>query len=871
MSSTEKNIISWEKSKENSIYVFFISVFVLMLIWILEIALKNLVFNFHSIALIHNSVFIWLIDMFPFVLSYIFYKITKTQSDQISKYEEELESQNHIFRKYSEAAERLGSGDYSTPIKPLNKDDHLGLSLKYLMGYLKASKRKEGDQTWISEGKELISRILRLYNTFDELAYNVLKGITDYNQFEQGAFYVYREEGETLNCISTFAYNRKKYIDQEFKLGQGLVGQCAYEQDFVYRTEIPEEYITITSGIIGDQKPRSIVLIPLITDGKLQGVLEFASIKEKIPKISIQFLLELGEIIARTVHNLNLNLQTEMLLEESRDLTEELKKNESNLHENADLMKKTQLELQNSNAQLETKVIEAENAQRKLHWLLENASEIISIYNDKLQMTYVSPSVTKILGYSPEEMMLGKDFERLTRDGANSLRKLIEESLENEADDKKITNSYVTKEGETIFLESSARNFLTDASIQGIIINTIDITERIRAEKEERLKTRMQSLSENSLDLIIRLSTIGQFHYLNPVVEDYIGIPSEKILNKNLSEIDFPEILKEYFESSLLELKSLAQKTNAEIGIPVRMGEKLTERIISFDAIPEMTQDQLETVLFVGHDITEAKRIEKEIQIKNKNIEDSINYAEKIQKALLPEIDHIKDNLPRSFVYYKPKDVVSGDFPWFMPLGNEYLIAAADCTGHGVPGALLSFIAFFLLKDVALQNRNSNAGEICDKLHDNFRKTLKQNTSYSDTRDGLDIAFCKINLEKMELEYAGAHRPLFHLSGGELTEYKGNRKAIGGIELLKKIDEKFENHKVKLKKGDKIFFFTDGLTDQLGGPYGRKFSPKRVRDLILQYPGYTMQQFHDLFEEEFNQWRKGFKQLDDVLVIGIEF
>lgn len=871
MAKNELHIDSRKSLKEKTVYIFLISLFALLLTWILEIILKKLSFNFQAIVLIHKSVFTWLIDGLPLIISYVFYRSVKKQKQIISQVEQKLDTQNEIFQRYSKDSERMACGDYTSPVKPINIDDHLGHSLRYLMEFLKASQRKEKDQTWISEGKEMLSRILRIHNNLDELSFNVLKSITDYIHVEQGAFYIYEEEKGVLSCVSTFAYNRKKFINQEFKLGHGLVGQCAYEQDFVYRTEIPDDYISISSGILGDQKPRSILLIPLISDGKLQGVMEFASIKEKIPKLSIQFLLELGEIIARTVYNLSINQQTELLLEESRELTEELKKNEKILHENADLMEQTQLELRKSNEQLEAKVKEAENAQGKLHWLLENASEIISIYNESFQMTYVSPSVTKILGYSQEEMMLGKDFERLSRDGANSLRKLIEESLENKDSDKKTTNSYVTKEGETIFLESSARNLLSDPSIQGIIINTIDITERIRAEKEERLKTRMQSLSENSLDLILRISTHGQLHYLNPVVEDYVGIPSEKILNKNLSEIDFSEILKEYFENSLLDLKSLAQKTNEEISIPVKMGEKLTERIISFDAIPEMTYDALETVLFVGHDITEAKRIEKEIQIKNRNIEDSINYAEKIQKALFPEINNIKESFPKSFVYYKPKDVVSGDFPWFLPLGDEILIAAADCTGHGVPGALLSFIAFFLLKDVALQNQNLSAGEICDNLHDNFRKTLKQNTSYSDTRDGLDIALCKINVEKKELEYAGAHRPLLLLSGGELTEYKGNRKAIGGIELLKKVDEKFLNHKIKLKKGDKIFFFTDGLTDQLGGPYGRKFSPQKVRGLIVEHPGYTMQQFHDMFEEEFDQWRVGFKQLDDVLVIGIEF
>ncbi|MCF8381520.1 MAG: PAS domain S-box protein [Bacteroidales bacterium] len=871
MTNNKNHIINKKDLLERSLYVFGASVVLLILIWVLEIILKKIPFSISSIFQIHKDISIWIVDTLPFLISVFYYITIKRDSDAKTKLYKEAELRNSLLNKYTEIAERLGSGDYETPIIDEEENNELVSSFKYLLGYLRATRRKENDQTWVSEGKELISRILRLYNNIEELSFNVLKSISDYINVEQGAFYVFNENTEILSCSSTYAYNRRKYINEEFKLGHGLVGQCAFEKDFIYRTEIPKDYISISSGILGDQKPSSILLVPLISNEKLMGVMEFATISEKIPKLSIQFLLELGEIIARTIYNLKLNQQTELLLFESRELTEELRKNEKILVENADIMEKTQLELKKSNEKLEAQVSEAENARGKLHWLLENASEVISIYNKDLQMTYVSPSVKKILGYSPEEMMLGKDFERLTRDGALAYKKLIEETIEKKYVSRTITYSYVSKEGDTIFLESSARNFLEDPSIKGIIINTSDITEKIRAEKEERLKTRMQSLSENSLDLIIRLSTNGRFHYLNPVVEDYIGISAENMVNKNLSEINFSELLKEYFENSLQEMKIKAQKTNSEINLPVRMGEKLTERIISFDAIPELTQNELETILFVGHDITEAKRIEKEIQIKNDKIEDSINYAEKIQKALLPEIGLIKENFPRSFVFYKPRDIISGDFPWFMPQNENLLIAAADCTGHGVPGALLSFIAFFLLKDVATQNPNSSAGEICDSLHENFRTTLKQNTAFSDTRDGLDIALCKINPEKMQLEFAGAHRPLLLLSDGELTEFKGNRKAIGGIELLKKTEEKFENYKINLKKGDKVFFFTDGLTDQLGGPYGRKYSPNRLRNNILENPGYTMQQYNELFESDFNMWQKGFKQLDDVLMIGLEF
>ena len=135
----------------------------------------------------------------------------------------------------------------------------------------------------------------------------------------------------------------------------------------------------------------------------------------------------------------------------------------------------------------------------------------------------------------------------------------------------------------------------------------------------------------------------------------------------------------------------------------------------------------------------------------------------------------------------------------------------------------------------------------------------------------MDIAICKINLQNEELHFAGAHRPLLLLSEGELTECKGDRKPIGGLYPERRGEENFTNNLIRYKKGDKIFIFTDGLSDQLGGPYGRKYSPKRIRDLILENPGYTMHQYHDLFQNDFNKWQEGFKQLDDLLMIGIEF
>lgn len=861
----------WQ-GKTPALILFLVLAIVLLILFLLEMVITDIPFSLRGLLDIHRkNPALWFADILPFLSSFLWFKISSKINADKKILQEKINALLTKIEKYTAYSTNMGNGNYNFMIEAEGENDRLGNALQLLQGFLKASQRKENDQNWISEGKDMISRVLRLHNKMDVMAFQVLKSLIKYIQATQGAFYIYDEERNLLVNTATYAYNRQKFLRQEFRVGEGLVGECAYELDFVYRTEIPEDFITITSGIFGDQKPKSLLLIPLITDDKLQGVIEFASLNEKFPKLVIQFLLELGETIARTIYNLKINRKTEMLLEESRNMTRELRQNEQTLHENAEEMKATQEKLRKSNEQLEAKITEVQNAQGKLHWLLENASEIIAIYSSEAQMTYISPSVTRILGYTPEEMMQGKDFERLSRDGAGNLRKLISQSLENPGITETIQVSFIKKEGEKIYLESTAKNLLEDPAIKGIIINSRDITERIRAEKEERLKTRMQSLSENSLDMIIRLSISGHFHYVNPVVEDYIGIRPSELINKPLSELDFSSTLHEYFVSSIETIRSKSVKTNTEISLSVKMGEKLSERIMSIDAIPEFTNDELETILFVGHDITEAKRIEKEIQIKNKNIGDSINYAERIQSALLPDIDFIRESLPKSFIFYKPRDIVSGDFPYFFKKDNIIYIAAVDCTGHGVPGALLSFIGFFLLNEIVEKDKEMSAAQICDALHQSVRHTLKQDTENPDSRDGMDIAFCKINMKNKIVEFAGAHRPLLMLSEGELTEYKGDRKSIGGIAMGKKIEEGFSNNAIPVKKSDKLFLFSDGITDQLGGPYGRKYSLNHLRDRILEHPGFTMQQFNQLFESDLSKWQEGFKQLDDVLMIGIEF
>jgi len=868
----KNNILSDIVKSESFIIAFVIGLAFPIIAWTIEFIRSRANVSFIGMGQIHDSnPMLYIIDMAPFILLFGVYLLDKKRITTNKNLENQISERDDRMNAMADFAKKMGEGNYHSELSMNTEHDILAESLLIMRDNLLQNSKKETEQSWIAEGKETISHILRQHNKIDELSTQVIQALVKYTKLVQGAIYLYNEDTKTLKSAAIYAYNRKKHNFSEFKIGYGLIGQCAYEMDYIYRTEIPEDYVTVKSGILGDQKPRSLLLIPLITEEKLQGVIEFASLENHISNLTIRLLKELGEIIARTFFNLKISERTEKLLIESQQMTLELQENEEELRQNAEEMRATQEELKKSNDHLEMQIQEVENAQKRQFSLLENASEIIAIYDENMVMKYESPSVIKILGFTPEEMMHGKDIDRLTRKGETSMRNMFKQLLANPEEPVVIQYTYMKKNGQKIFLEATGRNLLTDPAIEGIILNSTDITERKRAEREERLKSKMQALSENSLDLIIRLNTSGQFFYANPIVTSFMDIDPKELINKTLGDIAISEVLQRYFKETIDTIKSYPNKTSTEITVPATIDGTTADRIMSFAAIPEFNENELETILFVGHDITEAKQIEIEIQDKNRKIEDSINYAQRIQTSILPDIRSVREYLPKSFIYYKPRDVVSGDFPWFFQRNNDIYIAVVDCTGHGVPGALLSFVGYFLLNNIVDHERKMSASEVCDLLHFGVRRTLKQDTEEAEARDGMDIAFCKVNHIDKELQYSGAHRPLYHLRDGELIEYKGDRKAIGGIPHRKKEEERFTNYVIKYKRGDKFFFFSDGLPDQLGGPEEKKYSPKRIRDLILGNKDLPIEKYSNLFSEDFEQWKGEGKQIDDVLLIGIEF
>ncbi len=854
--SARKYILAWA----------FFGLLLTLTVWTYEIFIKDLSLRFNDILNLHfNNPELFLIDILPLLFGFIANRITRNYKEKIKNLLEDISQKDQLINKNTEFAKNIGKGDFSSLPTIISADDTIGNSLLLMRDNLVANYQKENEQNWIARGKEIIRDVLSHHTNIEILAYETLVSLINYTNTIQGAFYIYDDTEKKLLNIASYAYNRKKYVNQEFRIGQGLVGQAAYEKDFIYRREIPDEYMSISSGILGTKKPKTILLVPLISDEKLQGVVEFASLDHDLDPPVIALIRELGEIIAQTLYTLKVNTQTENLLRESQELTKRLQKNEDDLRRNAEQMQRTQKELENSNRELASQIAEVEKGQNRLFALLQNASEVITIYDSDGIVKYVSPSVKSILGFDTDEMIGKNRFDR----GESILQDAFNQLLREPHVPRTFEYHYQNKNKEQLWLETTGRNLLNNSAISGILFNTRDITVRKVAEKAQRMSGEMQALSENSPDLIIRIAPDGKFYYANPMISDYMGVTPIQVIKKGIDEININNQIKEIFRNVLTTVLESGKKFDAE----TLFKTDESERIIHLNAIPEYNkQREMETVLFVAHDITERKRIETEIEEKNKSITESINYAQRIQTAIIPDNDLIMRFLPKSFVMYKPRDVVSGDFPWFFENGDFVYIAAVDCTGHGVPGALLSFIGYFILNNIVDHDNTLNAGQILDKLHEQVRKTLKQDTPEANARDGMDIALCKINSRAKEIHYAGAHRPMYFCRGNEITQYKGDPKAVGGIPVKRgKKEDDFVNYAIKIETGDKIFIFSDGLPDQIGGEDGRKYQAKRIRDIIAEKNELSMPEYQEYFESDLLNWKGKYKQIDDILLIGIEF
>ncbi len=259
-----------------------------------------------------------------------------------------------------------------------------------------------------------------------------------------------------------------------------------------------------------------------------------------------------------------------------------------------------------------------------------------------------------------------------------------------------------------------------------------------------------------------------------------------------------------------------------------------------------------------------SKQKEK-IEISHKHIKDSINYAKKIQDAILPSLDLFENNLSDYFIFFKPRDVVSGDFYWAKKINEHFIFVAADCTGHGVPGAFVSMLGISFLNEIVARKGLYQAGKILDILREEIKKSLKQN-SESKRQEGMDIAFCSLNTKTNVLQFAGANNPLYLFRNNEMIEYKGNKQPIG----IYRKEKSFTNYEIQLEKEDKIYIFSDGFIDQFGGKKNKKFMKKNFKKLLSEIQNENMNKQKQIINNTFENWKGNYKQIDDVLVMGVK-
>ncbi len=253
----------------------------------------------------------------------------------------------------------------------------------------------------------------------------------------------------------------------------------------------------------------------------------------------------------------------------------------------------------------------------------------------------------------------------------------------------------------------------------------------------------------------------------------------------------------------------------------------------------------------------------EELALKNKDITDSIRYAKRIQFAILPpEIP-----FENTFILFKPKDIVSGDFYWVTQQANKEFFAAVDCTGHGVPGAFMSFIGYTSLNKIVIEHGILEPAEILNHLNEEVAIALRQKGEEA-VADGMDLALIAYTPQTRELEYAGAFNPLIIVNDGELTEIKANRFAIG---RSTEKEMKFTNHRVKIKRGDTIYLYSDGYSDQFGGEEGKKFKTQNLKSLLISICSKSMEEQRVILEETYEKWRGNFEQIDDILIVGRRF
>lgn len=383
----------------------------------------------------------------------------------------------------------------------------------------------------------------------------------------------------------------------------------------------------------------------------------------------------------------------------------------------------------------------------------------------------------------------------------------------------------------------------------------------------------MQNIAQLVLNytstLVVVLDFNGAINYVSPSIKNLLGLDSHEIVGKNWLDLT---------RKSDTEKQLTKEKINNFILSEQQSLPPYEQQIFNNNASKWILWSVVKSpdnyLISIGQDIDKQKEAELTIQRKNseltdlvKDFNDSINYAARLQKAILKDSSSLKKMVEDSFIYFEPKEELSGDIYWFDEVNGYIFAAVIDCTGHGVPGALISIIANTMLKDIIKKNNILEPNEILNLLDNEFVRYLHENVSSDEIyQDGMDLSLIRLNKKTNEVVYAGAQRPLLIMTNGEFIEIKPNKIPIG---YKYNSLASFEQEKITLKKGDLIIAYSDGYVDQFGGELGKKFKRKRFKETLIELENLGGEEQRAYLEYVFKGWKQQEPQIDDVTVMGI--
>lgn len=439
--------------------------------------------------------------------------------------------------------------------------------------------------------------------------------------------------------------------------------------------------------------------------------------------------------------------------------------------------------------------------------------------------------------------------------------------------DNRVLNSPLVFVGESEDWDKELVNLRVKLNKERIInkqlSSSIEEKEKILAQKEQALdeiKTKIQAQRAES-DRLMRQMEVDKA--IIDQKEEYLKIQEQKIeaSNKKLEEVE-----NDYKEVQDNMNQTMALLNNQKIFTSIAIMVAILIAILLFFAYQNYRKQKSQAVIINRQKVEaelqrdEISKQHIELEVKTKEITDSINYAKRIQEAMLPPLYYFNHNVPNNFIFYLPKDIVAGDFYWMEATNDWSVFAAADCTGHGVPGAMVSVICANALNRSVREYKLTEPARILDKTLEIVLEKFEK--SEEDVKDGMDISLCAFNGKTGKLQYAGANNPLWVVRKGtnNIEEYKANKQPIGSYLH----HEPFRNHSLELKDGDTAYLFSDGYADQFGGELGKKFKTINFKNLLTSIAHMPIEEQFKEVKRAFYDWKGDFEQLDDICIIGFK-